>query len=60
VPVVNGGNVSWLVNNFALLGGKWLELLKQAVPRLTRVALVFDRNSGSAARHRSGTRSARR
>jgi putative ABC transport system substrate-binding protein len=35
-------NVTGFANNFATLGGKWLELLKQAAPRLTRVARVFD------------------
>jgi putative ABC transport system substrate-binding protein len=36
------GNVTGFANNFVSLGGKWLELLKQASPRLTRVAHVFD------------------
>ena len=36
------GNVTGFANNFVSLGGKWLELLKQAAPRLTRVARVFD------------------
>ena len=35
-------NVTGFANNFASLGGKWVELLKQAAPRLTRVASVFD------------------
>jgi putative tryptophan/tyrosine transport system substrate-binding protein len=36
------GNITGFANNFASLGGKWLELLKQAAPHLTRVASVFD------------------
>jgi len=35
-------NVTGFANNFATQGGKWVELLKQAAPRLTRVARVFD------------------
>jgi putative ABC transport system substrate-binding protein len=35
-------NLTGFANLFASLGGKWVELLKQAAPRLTRVASVFD------------------
>jgi putative ABC transport system substrate-binding protein len=35
------GNTTGITNNFLSFGGKWLELLKEAVPRVTRVALVF-------------------
>jgi putative ABC transport system substrate-binding protein len=35
-------NLTGFANNFASLGGKWVELLKQAAPRLTRVASVFN------------------
>ena len=35
-------------NNFGSLGGKWLELFKEAVPGLTRVAHVFGANTASA------------
>src|SRR5262249_6376061 len=35
-------NVTGFANNFTSLGGKWVELLKQAAPRLTRVASIFD------------------
>jgi putative ABC transport system substrate-binding protein len=35
-------NITGFANNFTSLGGKWVELLKQAYPRLTRVASVFD------------------
>jgi putative ABC transport system substrate-binding protein len=34
-------NTTGITNNFLSFGGKWLELLKDAVPSITRVALVF-------------------
>ncbi len=37
-----GGNVTGLTNLNTDLIGKWLELLKQVVPRLTRVAFLWD------------------
>ena len=37
-----GGNVSGLTNLSKDLGGKRLELLKEAVPKLVRVAVVYD------------------
>jgi putative ABC transport system substrate-binding protein len=39
-----GGNVTGFANNFGSLGGKWLELFKEAVPGLTRVAQVLALN----------------
>jgi putative ABC transport system substrate-binding protein len=33
-------NMTGFANNFGSLGGRWLELFKEAVPRLTRVAIV--------------------
>ncbi len=43
------GNLTGITNIAAELGGKRLELLKETVPRLTRVALLWDpHNSGSA------------
>jgi putative ABC transport system substrate-binding protein len=39
------GNVTGFANNFGSLGGRWLELFKEAVPRLTRVAHVFPANA---------------
>jgi putative ABC transport system substrate-binding protein len=36
-----GGNTTRLTNVAAELGGKWLELLKETVPKLTRVALLW-------------------
>jgi len=37
-----GGNVTGITNINQELGGKRLELLKEAVPRLTRVAVLYD------------------
>jgi putative tryptophan/tyrosine transport system substrate-binding protein len=39
------GNVTGFANTFGSLGGRWLELFKEAVPRLTRVADVFPANA---------------
>jgi putative ABC transport system substrate-binding protein len=36
------GNATGVTNLFQSLGGKWLELLKEAAPRTARVALIFD------------------
>jgi putative tryptophan/tyrosine transport system substrate-binding protein len=44
-----GGNVTGLTLLFRELGGKRLELLKEAVPKLNRVAVLYDpTNSGGA------------
>jgi len=43
-----GGNMTGFANNFESLGGKWLELFKEAVPGLTRVAHVFGENTQGA------------
>jgi putative ABC transport system substrate-binding protein len=45
-----GGNMTGFANNFPSLGGKWLELFKEAVPGLTRVANVFSVNEFNADR----------
>jgi putative ABC transport system substrate-binding protein len=37
-----GGNTTGVTDLFAELGGKWLELLRECVPGLTRVGLVFN------------------
>ena len=37
-----GGNVTGLTKLSAELGGKRLELLKEAVPKITRVAVLYD------------------
>ena len=44
-----GGNITGLTNIAAVLAGKRLELLKETVPKLSRVALLWDpQNPGSA------------
>jgi putative tryptophan/tyrosine transport system substrate-binding protein len=37
-------NMTGFTNVFSSMGGKWLELFKEAVPRLTRVADVYSAN----------------
>ena len=37
-----GGNVTGFTNVESSLGGKWLELLKEIAPRVTRVAVLFN------------------
>ena len=37
-----GGNVTGITNLSRELGGKRLELLKEAVPKLARVAVLYD------------------
>ena len=36
-----GGNATGFTNVEATFGGKWLELLKEIDPRITRVAVMF-------------------
>jgi putative ABC transport system substrate-binding protein len=36
------GNSTGISNNLPSFGGKWLELLKEAAPRVARVALIFN------------------
>jgi len=37
-----GGNITGFTNYEPEMGGKWLELLKEAVPRIRRVALMYN------------------
>ena len=37
-----GGNATGFTNVEASLGGKWVELLKEIDPRVTRIAVIFD------------------
>jgi putative ABC transport system substrate-binding protein len=50
-PIANGfltniahpeGNTTGVTDLFPAIGGKWLELLKEAIPHLARVALIFN------------------
>src|SRR5262245_8165757 len=50
-PIVNGivknlarpeGNTTGVSNVFASMGSKWLELLKQAAPKVEQVALIYN------------------
>jgi putative ABC transport system substrate-binding protein len=50
-PIANGvvaniarpeGNITGVTDLFPTIGGKWLELLQEAVPGLTRVAVLFN------------------
>jgi putative tryptophan/tyrosine transport system substrate-binding protein len=43
------GNTTGISNNFPSFGSKWLELLKEAVPGITRVAVVFSPEFATAA-----------
>jgi ABC-type uncharacterized transport system substrate-binding protein len=43
-----GGNVTGITNLGTELGGKRLELLKEAVPKLTRVAVLYDPAVGAS------------
>jgi putative ABC transport system substrate-binding protein len=37
-----GGNITGFINIEASLSGKWIEMLKEIVPRVTRAALLFN------------------
>jgi putative tryptophan/tyrosine transport system substrate-binding protein len=41
-PIHPEGNVTGIADLFGSIGGKWLQLLKEAVPRPERVAWVYD------------------
>lgn len=40
-----GGNITGFTNTMSSLGGKWLELLRDAVPGLTRVGFLYNRTA---------------
>jgi putative ABC transport system substrate-binding protein len=44
-----GGNMTGFTNIEATVGAKWLELLKEVAPRVTRVAFVFNPENGGGA-----------
>jgi len=37
-----GGNITGVINIESSLGGKWLELLKEVAPRISRVSVMFN------------------
>ncbi len=43
-----GGNITGVFMDFPELAGKWLEILKTTVPRLARVAVLWDPSTGPA------------
>jgi ABC-type uncharacterized transport system substrate-binding protein len=43
-----GGNVTGFTNNLPSIGEKWLELLKQVAPKVTRVAILFNPDTGAS------------
>jgi putative ABC transport system substrate-binding protein len=49
-----GGNTTGVTDLFAELGGKWLELLRECVPSLSRVGVVF--NPDASNNRRAGPR----
>ena len=40
-----GGNITGFINVEPEMGGKWLELLKEIAPRMSRVAMMFNRDT---------------
>jgi putative ABC transport system substrate-binding protein len=46
-----GGNLTGLTNVEFSMSGKWLELLKEAAPRVARVAVLFNSETSPNARH---------
>jgi putative ABC transport system substrate-binding protein len=43
-----GGNITGLFADLPDLAGKWLQLLREAAPAITRVVVVWDPNTGSS------------
>lgn len=41
-----GGNITGLFLDFPEIGGKWIQLLKEAAPKLTRAAVLWDPGIG--------------
>src|SRR5262249_38131878 len=46
-----GGNITGFANYEFSIGGKWLDLLKQMVPALTRVAVIFNPEAAPQSRY---------
>jgi putative tryptophan/tyrosine transport system substrate-binding protein len=43
-----GGNLTGFTNNLPSMGGKWLELLNQVAPSVTRIAVMFNPETAPA------------
>jgi putative tryptophan/tyrosine transport system substrate-binding protein len=46
-----GGNMTGFINIESSLGGKWLELLKELAPRISRVAVMFNPDTAPHAKY---------
>jgi putative ABC transport system substrate-binding protein len=46
-----GGNITGFINIESSLSGKWVELLKEAVPRLNRVGMMFNPDTAPQANY---------
>src|SRR4029079_18287873 len=46
-----GANVTGVFLDFPELAGKWLEMLKEVIPSLSRVAVIWDPKTGHAQRN---------
>jgi ABC-type uncharacterized transport system substrate-binding protein len=51
-----GGNATGFVTTEASLGGKWVELLKDIAPRVSRIAILFNPTAALAATKKLPTR----
>ena len=54
-----GGNITGFINPESSLVEKWLELLKDVVPRLTRVAIIVQSQTAPYAQYYLGPRKSR-
>ena len=46
-----GGNITGFINIEASLGGKWIEILKEIVPSVSRIALTFNPDTATYSRY---------
>jgi len=51
-----GGNITGFVTMEPSMAGKWLDLLKEIAPRVTRVAMLFNPATAPYVEHRQGSR----
>jgi putative tryptophan/tyrosine transport system substrate-binding protein len=54
-----GGNVTGLTTATEDLAGKWIELLKEILPRVSRVAVLYDPTSSAATQLKASEAAAR-